>query len=597
VTAITVNGLCVALSKSSTEIIQDISFAVQLGEILGIVGESGCGKTTVALSVLGSARAGARITAGEILVGGTSMLGLTDRQLQLRRGRDVGYVPQDPAAALNPALRIERQLTEVLEVHARELGGTGIQVRVRDILRDVRLPSDAEFLRRYPHQLSGGQQQRVAIAMAAILRPQAIVMDEPTTGLDVTTQAHVLETVRNLCRKQGVALVYVSHDLAVVQALADRVLVVYAGRVVEVGPTQILERPVHPYTRGLVGAIPTMSQPRMLAAIPGRPPRPGSHPSGCRFSGRCAFEVAECRVKEPELLDMDGDHAARCVRASELRDVPLTASVPRSRSPADVGSEPLLAVRDLSASYGSTTVVHGVSFAVPAGGCVALVGESGSGKTTTGRCIVGLNGDWKGQVAFEGQPLPQAASRRNHEVRQRLQFIFQSPHNSLNPRRTVAESVAAPLRQFFTLNKRERYARVMSALDRVSLSGSVGERFPDELSGGERQRVAIARALVCEPRLIICDEITSALDVSVQAAIVALLADLRANQDLALLFITHNLALVRSIADRVLVMNAGRIVESGPISVVLASPEDPYTQALVASTPSLDTRVVGAGNS
>jgi peptide/nickel transport system ATP-binding protein len=271
--------------------------------------------------------------------------------------------------------------------------------------------------------------------------------------------------------------------------------------------------------------------------------------------------------------------------------------VPRSGSPPDVGSEPLLAVSDLAASYGSTTVVHGVSFAVPAGGCVALVGESGSGKTTTGRCIVGLNGDWKGQVAFEGQPLPQAASRRNHEVRQRLQFIFQSPHNSLNPRRTVAESVAAPLRQFFTLNKRERHARVMSALERVSLSGSVGERFPDELSGGERQRVAIARALVCEPRLIICDEITSALDVSVQAAIVALLADLRANQDLALLFITHNLALVRSIADRVLVMNAGRIVESGPIGVVLASPEDPYTQALVASTPSLNTRVVGAGNS
>jgi peptide/nickel transport system ATP-binding protein len=588
VTGIEVTGLSVDVAASSTQIVHDVSFAVAPGEVLGIVGESGCGKTTVALAVLGGTRAGARITHGAVSVDGHPMLGLSDRELQVRRGRDVAYVSQDPTAALNPSLRIERQLTEMLEVHAPGLDRESMARQLRETLEDVRLPSDAGFLRRYPHQLSGGQQQRVAIAMAAIVRPQAIVMDEPTTGLDVTTQAHILRTVRDLCQKHQVAIVYISHDLAVVGKLADRVLVLYAGRVVEFGPTRVLERPLHPYTRGLVGAIPVISEARALATIPGHLPSPGRHDPGCRFADRCSFRITECTVDEPELSVVAAQHAVRCIRANELRDRPLAASVPKLESEERIASGPLLDVAELSAAYGSTRVLHGVSLQLGAQECVALVGESGSGKTTFGRCVIGLTANWEGRVAYQGEPLARTARKRSRQVRQGLQFIFQSPYNALNPRRTVAESVAAPLSQFFAVNGRERRARVDAALEQVSLSGQLAQRYPDQLSGGERQRVAIARALVCEPQVLICDEITSALDVSVQASIVGLLADLRAERDLAIIFVTHNLALVRSIADRVLVLNAGRIVESGPTSTVLDSPADPYTRALVADTPTLD---------
>ena len=584
---IEVKGLSVSVARAGTEIVHDVSFSVAPGEVLGLVGESGCGKTTVALAVLGGTRAGARITAGEVTVGSRPMLGLSAAQLRTRRGKDVAYVSQDPTAALNPSLRIGRQLSEMLEVHAPDLGKGAVLDTIRETMKDVRLPSEPDFLRRYPHQLSGGQQQRVAIAMAAILRPQAIVMDEPTTGLDVTTQAHILRTVRDLCEKHQAAMVYVSHDLAVIGKIADRVLVIYAGRAVEFGPTRVLERPLHPYTRGLVGAIPVISEARMLATIPGQPPRPGSRPSGCTFADRCSFRIPECVASEPELLTVDPGHAARCIRAQALRARPLAATVPKLDA-AGPGGAPLLEVTNLEASYGATKVLHGVSIEVGAQECVALVGESGSGKTTLGRCVVGLNATWEGLVAYNGEQLAHTARQRDRHVRQQLQYIFQSPYNALNPRRTIAESVGAPLAQFFSLGGRDRQARVKAALEQVSLGAHLGGRYPDQLSGGERQRAAIARALVCEPHVLICDEITSALDVSVQASIVGLLAELRAERDLALLFVTHNLALVRSIADRVMVLNTGRIVESGPTAQVLDAPVDSYTQALVADTPTLD---------
>ena len=345
---------------------------------------------------------------------------------------------------------------------------------------------------------------------------------------------------------------------------------------------------MHPYTRGLVGAIPVISEARMLATIPGKPPRPGSRPSGCSFADRCSFQIPECVASEPELVTVQPGHAARCIRVEALRARPLAATVAKLDGAGPSGAAPLLEVGHLEASYGPTKVLHGVSLEVGAQECVALVGESGSGKTTLGRCVVGLNASWEGRVAYNGEELRHTARQRDRHVRQQLQYIFQSPYNALNPRRTIAESVGAPLAQFFSLGGRDRQARVKAALEQVSLSTHLGERYPDQLSGGERQRAAIARALVCEPHVLICDEITSALDVSVQASIVGLLADLRAERDLALLFVTHNLALVRSIADRVVVLNAGRIVESGPTAQVLDAPADPYTRALVADTPTLE---------
>ena len=420
-TGIQVKGLSVDIARTSTEIVHDVSFAVAPGEVLGIVGESGCGKTTVALAVLGGTRAGAKITSGEVRVDGRPMLGLGDRELRVRRGKDVAYVPQDPAAALNPCLRIERQLTEMLEVHAPQLDRESVARQIRETLHDVALPSDAGFLHRYPHQLSGGQQQRIAIAMAAILKPQAIVMDEPTTGLDVTTQAHILRTIRGLCQKQQVAVVYVSHDLAVVGKLADRVLVIYAGRTVEFGPIRILGRPVHPYTRGLVGAIPVMSEARALATIPGRLPRPGSDDGRCRFSERCSFRISECDAKEPQLLDVRAQHVVRCVRVSDLRDRPLESGRAKVAGDVRTASEPVLEATDVSAAYGPTTVLHGISMGLGAQECVALVGESGSGKTTFARCIVGLHANWVGRVAYRGEPLPATARKRSGQVRQSLQ--------------------------------------------------------------------------------------------------------------------------------------------------------------------------------
>jgi peptide/nickel transport system ATP-binding protein len=413
-------------------------------------------------------------------------------------------------------------------------------------------------------------------------------MDEPTTGLDVTTQAHILRTVRDLCDKQQVAIIYVSHDLAVVARLADRVLVIYAGRVVETGPTGLLDRPAHPYTRGLVGAIPVLGQARRLMTIPGQPPRPGHHPPGCRFANRCEFRVSECDAGEPELASIGVQHSARCIRAHELSSQPLAASAAKPEEAAQLPRETLLEVSGLAAAYGSRAVLRGVSFQLHAQECVALVGESGSGKTTLGRCLAGLHANWDGEVTYLGEPLHRLARKRSRQIRQRLQFIFQSPYNALNPRRTVGESVGAPLAQFYAVGARERHARVMMALEQVSLSTDLAQRFPDQLSGGERQRVAIARALVCEPQVLICDEVTSALDVSVQASIVRLLAALQVEEKLAIIFITHNLALVRSIAERVLVLNDGSIVESGPTGTILDAPADPYTRALIADTPTLD---------
>jgi peptide/nickel transport system ATP-binding protein len=505
----------------------------------------------------------------------------------------VSYVPQDPGAALNPALRIGTQLDEVLAAHGFGASSGERQERLEEMLSEVLLPSDPSFLRRYPHQLSGGQQQRVGLAMAFACRPRVIVLDEPTTGLDVTTQAHVLQTVRMLCGTHGVAALYVTHDLAVVSSLADRVAVMYAGRIVEIGPARSLfAGGAHPYTRRLIDAIPELSVTYAVEGIPGTAPRPGHRPEGCFFAPRCTFAVDDCTRAFPPVSTFSSAREVRCFRFADV----LGEGV-RDRRPAHIRGElgrddVLLELRSVDASHGDRQVVFGVDLVVRPRECVALVGESGSGKTTLARCVAGLHGRFTGEIVLRGTALPPGARGRTKQDRREIQYIFQSPYSSLNPRKTVGQIVSQPLQLFFDHDRDETHRRVVDALDRVSISPSVMDRYPHELSGGERQRVAIARAIVADPRLLVCDEITSALDVSVQAAIVELIEELREELGVGLLFVTHNLALISNLADEVAVMNAGRIVERGAVRRVLDDPQEEYTRRLLADTPTVEAAVV-----
>jgi peptide/nickel transport system ATP-binding protein len=580
-----VRGLEVRLGRTGPDVVSEISFTVQSGQVLGLVGESGSGKTTVVLALLGHARRGLHISSGEVRVDGVDLLRLPAAELRAVRGARVAYVPQDPSAALNPALRVGTQLNEAVRVHPGAVEDP--DARIREVLQEAHLDASSDLLRRYPHQLSGGQQQRIGLAMAFACRPSLIVLDEPTTGLDVSTQRHVLDTIRSLCRAYGVAAVYVSHDLAVVGGLVSDVAVMYSGRIIEVGSTaRVFGDPLHPYTRGLLSAVPSPVQARRLTGIDGQPPRPGRRPPGCFFAPRCGFATAECRSQQPEPVLIDA-RAVRCVRVAQVRASSTSVASALTEAAAGPGQVPVLSAREVSAGYGRKPVLTGVDLDVPAESCVAVVGESGSGKTTLARCIVGLHRNWTGDIRFQGASLAAGARDRPRQILRRVQYVFQNPYTSLNPRKTVGQIVAQPLEQYLRLGYRERSQRAARALADVSLGADFLSRYPDQLSGGERQRVAIARALVVEPDLLICDEVTSALDVSVQAVIVELLRRLQAEHRIAMIFITHNLALVRSIAQSVVVLRDGAVVESGPVGQVLDRPADPYTARLMQDVPRL----------
>jgi peptide/nickel transport system ATP-binding protein len=450
------------------------------------------------------------------------------------------------------------------------------------------LPDDDEFLARYPLQLSGGQVQRVALAMAFLPRPKVLVLDEPTTGLDVTTQGMVLQTMGELCRSHQVAALYVTHDLAVVANIADQVAVMYAGQIIELGPREAMFRqPAHPYTRALLDAIPHLSQARALTGIPGSTPGPGRRPTACRFNTRCEYVQDRCREIEPEDHQVGPDHTAKCLRVGEIGTWDINRG---NTSDADPHTERdiILTIDDLKVFYGRTEVVHGVSFDVAKAEVVALVGESGSGKTTISRCVGGLHKQWTGELTFDGRPLGKGSRTRSVEDRKRIQYIFQNPYLSLNPRLTIQQIVSRPMELFGIAKGKAARDRVVELLDAVALGPTVLNLQTNRLSGGERQRVAIARALAAEPDLLVCDEITSALDVSVQGSIVALLENLRKTRRISMLFVTHNLALVRSIAARVQVLNAGQLVESGFVVEVLDTPREDYTKRLLASSPAVN---------
>ncbi|WP_063736562.1 dipeptide ABC transporter ATP-binding protein [Streptomyces sp. RTd22] len=519
---VSVAGLGVAYRSGGREIpvVHDVSFDLAPGETLALVGESGSGKSTVAATLLGHLRYGSRLTGGTVRVDGQDVFALPARELRRLRGGTVAMIAQNAGQALTPSMRIGRQIAEA-----------GGDVPVTELLEQVRLPRPGELARRYPHELSGGQQQRVAIAMAIATRPKVLVLDEPTTGLDVLTQRSVLDLVGSLRDELGLAAVLVSHDLGVVARMADEVCVLRSGRVVEAAPTRrLFTAPVDPYTR------------RLLASVP-------------RLSDTGLALVGEDGTREVRPKRLVPDDAARSVD-----------------------------VRDVTIDYGSSRAVDGVSFQVRRGEVLALVGESGSGKSTLAWALAGLRAPSGGAMTHESGDLGGSARRRPLALRRKIQLVFQNADTSLNPRRSVGDAVRRPLRFFGAGGSRDEVAsRARRLITDVRLDPDFADRLPAQLSGGQRQRIGIARALAGEPDVLIADEITTALDVSVQADVLRLLDDLRRERDLACLFISHDLAVVRGIADRVVVLRHGVVVEEGPTDAVFADPGHPYTRQLMAA--------------
>jgi peptide/nickel transport system ATP-binding protein len=588
--ALEVRGLRAEL-RSGQRIVDDVSLSVAPGEIVGIVGESGSGKTTTCLALLGYAQSGVRIS-GEIRLGDDVLALDQPRDWRAIRGRRISYVPQKAGTALNPSMRIGRALAEMLRTHGE---GEASGDRVLEMLGVVGLPATPEFARRFPHQLSGGQQQRVCIANALICAPPIIVLDEPTTGLDAITQARILAELTRLRASLGVGMVYVSHDLAVVAQLADRIAVMYAGEVVEQGRTaEVLADPKHPYTRGLIACVPDHRSLRELRP----PPRPAhgiDEPTGgCSFAPRCPRRLELCVIDRPPLEPVLPGREVRCFawNAAAPEERGGSAALAARGAVDDAEAAPLLRVRHLHAEYRSRrdtlVAVQDLSFDVHAGACVALVGESGSGKTTAARAVAGLHPNATGELRLAGEPLSASVRARSVEQRRRVQTIFQSSADALNPSHTVRDAIARPARMLRRLSRTAADAEVERLLDAVRLPRRLAGRYPAELSGGEQQRVSIARALVANPDVLICDEITSALDVSVQAAVLELILELRTELGIGLLFITHNFGVVATVADDVIVLNGGEVCEQAPVDDVLQRARHPYTQQLLAAVPSID---------
>jgi peptide/nickel transport system ATP-binding protein len=583
--AVIVDDLTISLAGSQLPVVEGISLSIAEGEILGLVGESGSGKSTVGLAMLGYARRGLRITSGSVRIGALEMLSLGQSDLQRARGRIVAYVPQDPGNSLNPALRIGSQLREVLELHGDELQHVDVDERVDALLRDVALPPSV--LESFPHQLSGGQQQRVSIAMAFACRPRLVVLDEPTTGLDVSTQHRILRMIKELASSYGVSGLYISHDLPVVGEIAASTAVMYAGRIVEQGATHdLFVGPRHPYTAGLLAAAPSAKRSSRLTGIEGHPPRPGRWPRGCAYASRCPYADDACLASVPPLELIARGRQVRCIRPLPAGNVRTLLSETSPSPSSQAGSH--LKVSHLTAHYGGAPVLHEAGFELEPGQCVGIVGESGSGKTTLARCLIGLHHRWEGEISLGGVPLASAAAQRSNDQRRVLQYIFQNPFASLNPTMTVLENIEEPLRHFGRVSRRERRDRALRALESVALSDEFADHLPARLSGGERQRVAVGRALVVEPEILICDEVTSALDVSVQAVLVEQLRELQLQRGLSMVFITHNLAVVRSLAQYVIVLSNGVVVERGDVARVLDDPQHEYTRQLLSDLPHLD---------
>jgi peptide/nickel transport system ATP-binding protein len=611
---LSVRNLAVTYKTRKREIdaVRDVSFDIYRGENLGLVGESGCGKSTAAYSIVNFLGPNGRVKSGDIIFKGQQLRDRSEADLRKLRGADISMVYQEPMSALNPSMQIQDQLAESLIVH-RGFSKTDAYAESLDSLKKVYMPDAEGVMKRYPHQLSGGQQQRVLIAMAMLNNPSLLIMDEPTTALDVTVEAAVLDLIAELQKKYNTAALYISHNLGVVARVSDKVAVMYAGEIVELAATKtIFKNPMHPYTMGLMRCLPDVDAPkgtRTLHPIDGRVPSPANLPPGCIFAPRCEHAKPECSAEHPKLKEIAPGHQVRCFHASNWESVKRiweTQEVPKEVCPERPGESDnnVINVSNAKVYYPVPFKTVGglfglekrsyvrasddVSFSVKRGRTLGIVGESGCGKSTMAKAIVGLEPLYEGAIDFLNVDISKPLNKRGIDTIRELQMVFQDPNGVLNPSYSVGDQIAFSLRRFGTVPPDQVRAEVERLLRAVKLDDSYYNRLPRQLSGGEKQRVGIARAISTNPAMVVCDEPVSALDVSVQAAVLNLLMEIQNTRNTTMILISHDLSSVRFFADDVAVMYLGHIVEIGSCEAIFQKPNHPYTTALLAAVPRPD---------
>ncbi|MDA8117532.1 MAG: ABC transporter ATP-binding protein [Actinomycetota bacterium] len=589
----------IKLRKSEVKAVDGVSFSISPGETVGLVGESGCGKTMTGMSIMGLLPVGGYIAGGQILFDGRDLATLGEDEMRKIRGNEIGMIFQDPMTSLNPCLTIGNQIAEAVRLH-KGVSKDQAMARAVEVLDLVGMPKPAERINDYPHQLSGGLRQRVMIAMALSCEPKLLIADEPTTALDVTIQAQILSLLDDLKNQLNMAMLLITHDMGVIAGRADRVIVMYAGEIAEEAPTEeIFAHTYHPYTEALLASIPKMDgSTNRLYSIPGLPPDLTHPPVGCRFAARCRLADANCVANHPPVSRTEGDHSYSCFHPVGIQSTPVTiASDGKGESAYKAKGSPLMVLDHVSKEFvitkgavlqrkaGTLKAVSDMSLTVYEGETLGIVGESGCGKTTTGMMMVALEEPTEGSITFEGKRLNALKGKELKEKRRDLQLMFQDPYASLDPRMRVGTIIREPLDINHIGSKAEREEKVKSLLGEVGLSSKAVERYPHEFSGGQRQRIGLARALALNPRLIVADEPVSALDVSIRSQVLNLMKDLQEAHGLTYVVISHDLSVVRFLADRVGVMYLGKLVEIGNGHDIYENPAHPYTAALLSAVP------------